>query len=77
MSSFSRPTAASSALDYLSGLKDNGVASLLNEGREIEAVAGAGSIPLFMTLGRISSGEGGRFCAVLRDITHWKRIEGS
>ena len=39
------------------------------------ARAGSGSIPIFITLGRISSEEGGRFCAVLRDITHWKRIE--
>jgi PAS domain S-box-containing protein len=70
------PDSRKSALDYLSGLKDSGVASLLNEGREVEALAGAGSIPLFMTMGRISSEEGGRFCAVLRDITHWKRIEG-
>jgi PAS domain S-box-containing protein len=63
------------ALDYLSGLKDGGVASLLNEGREVQAMAGAGSIPLFMTIGRISIDAGGRFCAVLRDITHFKRIE--
>jgi PAS domain S-box-containing protein len=69
------PESAQSALDYLSGLKDNGVASLFNEGREVEARAGSGSIPLFMTLGRISEGDGGRFCAVLRDITHWKRTE--
>jgi PAS domain S-box-containing protein len=69
------PVSAQSALDYLSGLKDNGVASLLNEGREVEARAGSGSIPLFMTLGRISDGDPGRFCAVLRDITHWKRSE--
>ena len=64
-----------SALDYLSGLRDSGVASLLNEGREVAARAGTGSIPIFMTMGRISSEEGGRFCAVLRDITHWKRTE--
>ncbi len=69
------PESRKAALDYLSGLRDNGVASLLNEGREVEAAAGAGSIPLFMTMGRISSEEGQRFCAVLRDITHWKRIE--
>ncbi len=69
------PETRTLALDYLAGLKDSGVASLLNEGREIAASAGAGSIPLFMTMGRISSEEGGRFCAVLRDITHWKRIE--
>src|SRR3712207_9251667 len=30
------PESAQSALDYLSGLKDNGVASLLNEGREVD-----------------------------------------
>ncbi|MGH6925147.1 MAG: ATP-binding protein [Propylenella sp.] len=69
------PESRTVALDYLSGLKDTGVASLLNEGREVAARAGAGSIPLFMTMGRISSAESGRFCAVLRDITHWKRIE--
>jgi PAS domain S-box-containing protein len=69
------PESRQSALDYLSGLRDSGVASLLNEGREVAAEAGAGSIPLFMTMGRISSEEGQRFCAVLRDITHWKRIE--
>ncbi len=63
------------ARDYFFGLKDSGVASLLNEGREVAARAGSGSIPLFMTMGRISSDAGGRFCAVLRDITHWKRIE--
>ena len=69
------PESRKAALDYLSGLRDSGVASLLNEGREVEALAGSGSIPLFMTMGRISSEEGQRFCAVLRDITHWKRIE--
>lgn len=69
------PESRKSALDYFSGLKDSGVASLLNEGREVDAMAGAGSIPLFMTMGRVSGEEGGRFCAVLRDITHWKRIE--
>jgi PAS domain S-box-containing protein len=41
------PESRQSALDYLSGLIDNGVASLLNEGREVEAQAGPGSIPLF------------------------------
>ncbi len=69
------PESRELALDYLLGLKDGGVASLLNEGREVAARAGVGAIPLFMTMGRISSEEGGRFCAVLRDITHWKGIE--
>ena len=34
------PASRKSALDYLSGLRDSGVASLLNEGREVEAAAG-------------------------------------
>jgi PAS domain S-box-containing protein len=69
------PPSRQAALDYLSGLRDSGVASLLNEGREVEARAGSGSIPLFITMGSISGEEGARFCAVLRDITHWKRTE--
>ncbi len=63
-----------SALDYLEGLAANGVASVLNDGREvIGRVPPGGLIPLFMTMGRI--GEGDKFCAVLRDITHWKNVE--
>jgi PAS domain S-box-containing protein len=69
------PESRQAALDYLSSLADNGVASLLNEGREVGARAGTGSIALFMTMGRISGENGGRYCAVLRDITHWKRTE--
>jgi PAS domain S-box-containing protein len=62
------------ALDYLDGLASNGVASVLNDGREvIGRVPQGGLIPLFMTMGRI--GDSDRFCAVLRDITHWKNVE--
>jgi PAS domain S-box-containing protein len=62
------------ALDYLDGLASNGVASVLNDGREvIGKVPQGGLIPLFMTMGRL--GETGKFCAVLRDITHWKNVE--
>ena len=62
------------ARDYLDGLLTNGVASALNAGREvIGRVRQGGLIPLFMTMGRI--GEGKKFCAVLRDITQWKRAE--
>ncbi|HRE21588.1 MAG TPA: PAS domain S-box protein [Rhabdaerophilum sp.] len=64
------------ALDYFEGLLANGVRSVLNDGRE---VAGrekkGGRIPLFMTLGRISDDEPKRYCAVLRDLTSWKRAE--
>jgi PAS domain S-box-containing protein len=63
------------AREYLDGLAANGVASALNAGREvIGRVRQGGLIPLFMTMGRI--GEAGlKFCAVLRDITQWKRAE--
>src|SRR5690606_29535587 len=62
------------ALDYLDGLAANGVASVLNDGREvIGRVPAGGLIPLFMTMGRL--GSSGKYCAVLRDITHWKNVE--
>lgn len=62
------------ALDYLDGLASNGVASVLNDGREvIGKVPQGGLIPMFMTMGRL--GDTGKFCAVLRDITHWKNVE--
>lgn len=62
------------AADYLSGLAENGVASVLNDGREVIGREAQGRfIPLFMTMGRLP-GAGG-YCAVLRDITQWKRAE--
>lgn len=65
------------ALDYLEGLKGGGVASVMNDGREIVGrVRQGGRIPLFMTMGRITEGPERRFCAVLRDITAWKKTEG-
>jgi PAS domain S-box-containing protein len=62
------------ARDYLGGLSDNGVASVLNDGREVIGREAQGRfIPLFMTIGRLPGGNG--YCAVLRDITQWKRAE--
>ncbi|RKE86141.1 ATP-binding protein [Rhizobium sp. AG855] len=63
-----------SILDYLSGLSGHGVASVLNDGREvIGREASGGFLPLFMTIGRLNSSNG--YCAVIRDITQWKRTE--
>ena len=63
------------AIDYLDGLQQDGVKSLLNDGREIIGrERQGGAIPLFMTMGRL--GESGKFCAVFRDITPWKKTEG-
>jgi PAS domain S-box-containing protein len=69
------PESRRAAVDYLDGLASNGVASVLNDGREvIGRVREGGLIPLFMTVGRVGE-DAGKFCAVLRDITQWKRAE--
>ncbi|MCK0209105.1 ATP-binding protein [Starkeya koreensis] len=69
------PESHRAAVDYLDGLASNGVASVLNDGREvIGRVREGGLIPLFMTMGRIGE-DPSKFCAVLRDITQWKRAE--
>ncbi len=61
-------------IDYLGGLSEHGVASVLNDGREvIGREASGGFIPLFMTIGKLTSSDG--YCAVIRDITQWKRTE--
>lgn len=60
--------------DYLAGLTGNAVASVLNDGREvIGREASGGFLPLFMTIGHLSRSNG--YCAVMRDITQWKRAE--
>jgi PAS domain S-box-containing protein len=69
------PESHRAAADYLDGLAVNGVASVLNDGREvIGRVREGGLIPLFMTLGRVGD-DAQKFCAVFRDITQWKRAE--
>lgn len=71
------PESHVAALDYLDGLTANGVASLLNDGREVMGrVRQGGLIPLFMTIGRIADGPERKFCAVLRDVTAFKKAEG-
>ena len=62
------------AADYLSNLNGTGVASLMNDGREVIGREAHGRfIPLFMTIGRLAGANG--YCVVLRDITQWKRAE--
>ncbi|MBA3449382.1 MAG: PAS domain S-box protein, partial [Pseudaminobacter sp.] len=62
------------ARDYLNGLSDHGVASILNDGRELIGREAQGRfIPLFMTIGKLPGDSG--YCAVVRDITQWKRAE--
>ncbi|WP_417685644.1 ATP-binding protein [Roseibium sp.] len=77
LTDFLAPESHRAAADYLDGLSRNGVASILNDGREVLGrVASGGLIPLFMTIGRVSSpSDDAKFCAVLRDITQWKTAE--
>ncbi|MPZ38979.1 MAG: PAS domain S-box protein [Rhizobiales bacterium] len=69
------PESIGTAIDYLDRLQGRGVAALLNDGSEIigrERLGGL--IPLFMTMGRLDD-DGGKYCAVFRDITPWKKTE--
>ena len=66
------PESRRSVLDYLDRLANG--AGVLDTGREaIGLVRQGGLVPLYFTMGRITDGE--KFCAVLRDITAWKRTE--
>ncbi|WP_062111363.1 ATP-binding protein [Aureimonas sp. AU40] len=75
------PESRQTARDYIETLRDNGLASILNDGREVHAKVGPdkarggeqGTIPLFVTLGRLSDGRG--WCVVIRDIAQWKQAE--
>jgi len=61
------------ASHYLDGLLRDGLARVLNDGREVTGrVRQGGTIALFMTLGRIGD-EGERLCAVFRDLAPWKK----
>ncbi len=79
------PESHKEALEYLGGLQSPGVASLLNDGREVLGrERQGGTIPLFMTMGQVGEHVGGdadgdvnrKFCAVLRDMTTIKKAEG-
>lgn len=62
------------ALDYVAGMSGTGVASILNDGREVIGKTKAGGlIPLFMTIGKVEKTD--TCCAVVRDITQFKKAE--
>jgi PAS domain S-box-containing protein len=68
------PESRGAAQDYLDRIAHDGVASVLAGREVIGRVRQGGLIPLFMTLGRIGDG-GDKLCAVLRDLSQWKRAE--
>jgi PAS domain S-box-containing protein len=68
------PESRRDVLAHLSRLARNGGPESLDPGREaIGLVRQGGMVPLFITMGRIADGQ--KICAVLRDITAWKRTE--
>jgi signal transduction histidine kinase len=50
---------------------------VFNDGREVTAqVSQGGTVPLFLTIGRLQATRSqAAFCAVVRDITQWKKTE--
>ena len=70
------PESQSAVKDYLAGLKGPGVASLLDQGREVLGrVRGGGLVPLSMTMGRTRA-DGPNFFAVFRDLSQTRKSEG-
>jgi PAS domain S-box-containing protein len=68
------PESRRSVLDYLERLARGAAAGILEPGREaIGRVRQGGLVPIYLTIGRIEDGD--KLCAVLRDITAWKRTE--
>ncbi|MEE4236691.1 MAG: ATP-binding protein [Anderseniella sp.] len=71
---------AKTVRDYVAALGDRGLSSLFNSGREVTArMQDGGEVPLFLTMRRVGAGISGipasAYCAVLRDITQWKKTE--
>lgn len=82
------PDSRQIAQDYLQSLQGTGIASVLNDGREVvgEVIGPSGEVrtgpgghmPLFMTIGPVGERPdqtAQRYCVVLRDIGQWKRVE--
>jgi PAS domain S-box-containing protein len=68
------PESRRAVTDYLERIARGAAAGILESGREgIGRVKQGGLVPLYLTIGRIEDGE--KLCAVLRDVTAWKRTE--
>jgi PAS domain S-box-containing protein len=77
LSTLMAPESRKVVRDYLSALQGPGLASVFNDGREVMAIVkGGGTVPLFLTIGTLDGKSStASFCAVVRDITQWKRTE--
>jgi PAS domain S-box-containing protein len=73
-------TSARTVRDYIAALGERGLSSLFNSGCEVTArMKDGGEVPLFLAMRRIGTHITGipasAYCAVLRDITQWKKNE--
>ncbi len=74
LTQFLAPESRDRLADYLTGIRGGGVERLLNDGREFMLrTPGGGLVPVFMTIGRLT--EADTLCAVVRDVTAWRRTE--
>jgi len=71
------PESRKTVRDYLAALQGPGLASVFNDGREVTAIVSqGGTVPLFLTIGKLQARKSqAAFCAVVRDITQWKKTE--
>ncbi len=77
LASLMSPESASDLANYLTGLEGPGLGNVFNHGRDMIAIVKqGGTIPLFMTVGKLQSAKSkAAFCAVVRDLTPWKKRE--
>ncbi len=77
LASLMSPESALDLANYLAGLEGPGLGNVFNHGRDMIAIVKqGGTIPLFMTVGKLQSAKSkAAFCAVVRDLTPWKRRE--
>ncbi|HFQ14770.1 MAG TPA: PAS domain S-box protein [Rhodobacteraceae bacterium] len=62
--------------NYLDAVTRDGTSLLYRDGREVNARRENGErVPLFLTLGPVKSDNRVKVCAVLRDISQWKKAE--
>ncbi|HYC24939.1 MAG TPA: histidine kinase dimerization/phospho-acceptor domain-containing protein, partial [Roseiarcus sp.] len=70
------PESREAAGAHFEALRASGLTNLVNDGRELVGRDRRGrAIPLFVTMGRLGPAADAKFCAVLRDMTHWKTVE--
>lgn len=77
LSSLMTPESAVDLANYLAGLEGPGLGNVFNHGRDMMAIVKQGGmIPLFMTVGKLQSAKSkAAFCAVVRDLSPWKKRE--